>query len=104
MRPGDHLGPHSYTRRAMTDAMIGAHYPLQALIYSVALHRYLGQRLPGYSPAIHLGGVGYLFVRGMTDDPSAGDRLPGVFLWHPRPALVAAASSVLAGGDPRDSQ
>lgn len=50
MRPGDHLGPHSYTRRAMTDAMIGAHYPLQALIYSVALHRYLGQRLPGYSP------------------------------------------------------
>ncbi|WP_260289195.1 UvrD-helicase domain-containing protein [Propionibacterium freudenreichii] len=104
VRPGDHLGPHSYTRRAMTDAMIGAHYPLQALIYSVALHRYLGQRLPGYSPAIHLGGVGYLFVRGMTDDPSAGDRLPGVFLWHPRPALVAAASSVLAGGDPRDSQ
>ena len=28
----------------------GAHYPLQALLYCVALHRYLRWRLPGYAP------------------------------------------------------
>ena len=31
--------------------MIRAHYPLQALLYGVALHRFLRWRLPGYDPA-----------------------------------------------------
>ena len=31
--------------------MVAAHYPLQALLYAVALHRYLRWRLPGYDPA-----------------------------------------------------
>ena len=39
------------TAEAMAAEMIGAHYPLQALLYSVALHRYLRWRLPGYTPA-----------------------------------------------------
>ena len=42
-----------------------AHYGLQALLYTVALHRYLRWRLRGYDPARHLAGVLYLFVRGM---------------------------------------
>ena len=46
--------------------MVAAHYPLQAMLYSVALHRYLRWRLPGYDPDRHLGGVLYLFVRGMS--------------------------------------
>ena len=46
--------------------MVAAHYPLQALLYTVALHRYLRWRLPGYDPDAHLGGVLYLFVRGMS--------------------------------------
>ena len=46
--------------------MVDAHYPLQALLYCVALHRYLRWRLPGYDPDTHLGGVLYLFVRGMS--------------------------------------
>ena len=49
-----------------------AHYPLQALLYSVALHRLLRWRQPGYDPDRHLGGVLYLFVRGM-----AGPQTPG---------------------------
>ena len=36
--------------------MLRAHYVLQALLYSVALHRYLRWRQPGYDPARHLGG------------------------------------------------
>ena len=43
-----------------------AHYGLQALLYTVALHRYLRWRLPGYDPDVNLAGVLYLFLRGMT--------------------------------------
>ena len=46
------------------------HYGLQALLYTVALHRYLRWRLPGYDPDRHLAGVGYLFLRGMTGGPA----------------------------------
>ena len=45
-----HYGP-----TAMATAMIGAHYPLQAVLYAVALHRFLRWRLRGYDPATHLG-------------------------------------------------
>ncbi len=84
-----------YTRDRMAQEMLRAHYPLQALLYAVALHRYLRWRQPGYDPAIHLGGVQYLFVRGMI-----GPETPpgcGVFDWKPPAALVAALSDLLAG-------
>jgi exodeoxyribonuclease V beta subunit len=55
-----------YRSSALETAMVEAHYPLQALLYSVALHRYLRWRQPGYDPGTHLGGVLYLFLRGMT--------------------------------------
>src|SRR3954467_9700162 len=59
------------------------HYCLQALLYTVAVHRYLGWRLPGYDAERHLGGVLYLFVRGMTgpDTPLVGGAPGGVFAW-----------------------
>nr|WP_206530689.1 UvrD-helicase domain-containing protein [Rhodococcus aetherivorans] len=94
------LGPEElttahYTRDRMAEEMLRAHYPMQALLYAVALHRYLRWRLPGYDPAVHLGGVQYLFVRGMVGpDTPAGC---GVFDWAPPPALVAELSDLLAG-------
>ncbi|WP_225727533.1 MULTISPECIES: UvrD-helicase domain-containing protein [unclassified Nocardia] len=84
-----------YTRDRMAAEMLRSHYPLQALLYSVALHRYLRWRLPGYDPARHLGGCRYLFVRGMI-----GPETPhgcGVFDWHPPAALVVELSDLLAG-------
>ncbi|RLP12208.1 UvrD-helicase domain-containing protein [Propionibacterium australiense] len=94
------LGPHAYTPAAMTRAMIEAHYPLQALLYCVGLHRYLGWRLPGYDPVHHLAGVGYLFLRGMSgpEGPADAAMPPGVFTWHPRAELIEAVSGLLAGG------
>ncbi len=62
-----------YLPPLLARAMIAANYPLQALLYCVALHRYLRWRLPGYSPERHLGGVLYLFVRGMCG-PGHPDR------------------------------
>lgn len=88
-----------YTPEAMAEAMMQAHYPLQALLYSAALHRYLRLRLPGYRPERHLGGVGYLFVRGMAGagTPVVSGARCGVFSWYPPPELVVATSELLGG-------
>ncbi|MGV8847159.1 UvrD-helicase domain-containing protein [Tessaracoccus sp.] len=96
---GEDLTVGHYQAAAMARAMIQAHYPLQALLYCVALHRYLGWRLPGYDPDTHLGGAGYLFVRGMAgaDAPQVTDMPCGVFTWYPPTALVLAASDLIAG-------
>ncbi|MDU7360037.1 MAG: UvrD-helicase domain-containing protein [Propionibacteriaceae bacterium] len=88
-----------YTQDAMVKAMMAAHYPLQAICYSAALHRYLQLRLPEYEPERHLGGVGYLFVRGMAgpDTPLVGGHACGVFSWYPPTALVTSVSDLLGG-------
>ncbi|MDL9946829.1 UvrD-helicase domain-containing protein [Gordonia sp. ABSL11-1] len=95
LRPG-RLVAEDFDRAAMAAEMIAANYPLQALLYSVALHRYLRWRLPGYRPADHLGPVQYHFVRGMI-----GPQTPhgcGVFDWSVPPALVEELSELLAEG------
>ncbi|WP_342212983.1 PD-(D/E)XK nuclease family protein [Nocardia neocaledoniensis] len=85
-----------YRREHMVTEMIRSHYPLQALLYAVALHRYLRWRLPGYDPARHLGGARYLFVRGMIGPATPPGH--GVFDWYPPAELVVALSDLLAGG------
>jgi exodeoxyribonuclease V beta subunit len=86
-----------YTRDRMAEAMLHSDYPLQALLYSVVLHRFLSWRLPGYDPATHLGGVMYLFVRGMcgADTPVVDGHPAGVFSWEPPAALVVVVSELL---------
>ena len=55
------------------------HYPLQALLYSVALHRYLRWRMADYHPDRHLGPIGgYLFLRGMVGPTTPAPRRPAV--------------------------
>ena len=89
-----------YRTEAMAEAMMHAHYPLQALLYDVALHRFLRWRLAGYDPEQHLGGVLYLFLRGMCGPSvvAADGSVPGVFAWQPPAALVVALSDALARG------
>lgn len=91
---GDLTALH-YTRQAMAAEMLRAHYPLQALLYAVALHRFLRWRQPGYDPATHLGGVQYLFVRGMVGPATPAGC--GVFAWTPPSPLVTGLSDLLAG-------
>ncbi|MEY3219018.1 MAG: exodeoxyribonuclease subunit beta [Pseudomonadota bacterium] len=57
-----------YAPDKLAFAMEEHHYFLQYHIYSVALHRYLTQRLPNYHYEKHFGGVFYLFLRGMRPD------------------------------------
>lgn len=75
-------GPRHYGQAEMAALMAASHYPLQAHLYLVALHRYLGWRLNDYDPARHLGGYVYVFLRG-TPGPSAVAALPG-----PVPGMV----------------
>jgi len=88
-----------YRGDALERTMIEAHYPLQALLYSVALHRYLRWRQPGYDPKAHLGVVLYLFLRGMSGPGvlGANGSSPGVFGWRPPAELVTDVSDLLAG-------
>jgi exodeoxyribonuclease V beta subunit len=88
-----------YRPARLAEAMIDAHYPLQALLYGVALHRFLRWRVPGYQPGKHLGGVLYLFVRGMCgpDTPVYDGGVCGVFGWAPPAELTVELSALLAG-------
>ena len=88
-----------YRPGAMAAAMIDAHYPLQLLLYSVALHRFLRWRQRGYDPERHLGGGLYLFVRGMVGAATpVRDGMPcGVMAWRPPTALVVELSALLDG-------
>lgn len=95
----DRLTAWDYRPHALATAMMDAHYPLQALLYSVALHRFLRWRQPRYDPGRHLGGVAYLFLRGMcgAQTPLLGGSRCGVFGWQPAPELIEATSDLLAG-------
>jgi exodeoxyribonuclease V beta subunit len=97
--PGTPVTSADYSRADMAGAMLHSHYPLQALLYSVVLHRVLRWRLPAYDPATHLGGVLYLFLRGMCgpETPVDDGHVAGVFDWSPPPALVTELSDLLEG-------
>jgi exodeoxyribonuclease V beta subunit len=97
--PDEPLTAWHYRPAALHAAMLDAHYPLQALLYQVGLHRFLRWRLPGYDPERHLGGAAYLFVRGMAGPgtPVVDGSPCGVASWRPPAALVVAVSALLDG-------
>jgi len=87
------LGAEAYAIDNLRNAMRLRHYDLQYLIYVVSLHRYLGIRIPGYTPETHLGGVRYLFMRGMS--PDAGAR--GIFSDRPDPEFIRLLDAAFDG-------
>ncbi|WP_210651149.1 UvrD-helicase domain-containing protein [Nocardioides sp. SYSU D00065] len=100
--PTADLTAWDYRPEVLDEAMGHSDYPLQALLYTVVLHRFLRWRLPGYDPSRHLGGVLYLYLRGLCgpDTPVLDGRVPGVFEWRPPVALVAELSDLLDGVRP----
>lgn len=97
--PGVELTAWHYRPEALAAEMQRSHYVLQALLYAVALHRYLRWRLRGYEPERDLGGIHYLFLRGMLGPagPLAGGAATGAFDWHPPAGLIVELSEVLGG-------
>ena len=92
-------GPLHYDRAAMVNQMEHHHYPLQAHLYLVALHRYLRWRLPDYDPSTHLGGYAYLFLRGLPG-PTTADPVPGCLVERPPLNRVLALDALLRQGSP----
>ncbi|SBV37389.1 Exodeoxyribonuclease V, beta subunit [uncultured Stenotrophomonas sp.] len=90
-----------YAPAQLEAAMRHSEYDLQALIYTVALHRWLRFRLgDGYDYARDFGGIRYLFCRGLdaTRNPS-----PGLYAHRFAPELVQAVDELFAGGTPLKS-
>ena len=68
----------AYSQQAMQQAIDGQRYDLQYLIYTLALHRQLRSRLPGYDYEQHMGGAVYCFLRGWRNSQTQG-------IFHTRP-------------------
>ena len=67
---GNH--PHDYAS-VLLKANVESHFfNLQYTIYTVALHKYLRLRLPGYDFNRHFGGVYYFFLRGIQSTSEEG--------------------------------
>lgn len=88
----NHLGmsPADYSRPALEQAMVEHRYDLQYQLYSLALHRLLALRLPGYDFDQHFGGVFYLFLRGMPQG--------GIFHTRPSRDLVLGLDRLFSEG------
>ena len=86
--------PDDYGPAGISKAMRDHRYPLQYLLYLVALHRYLAGRLPGYDYDEHVGGAFYLFLRGI--EPATGmDR--GVYFDRPSRACIESLDACFRG-------
>ena len=91
----NYLGPsvQHYMQEQCAKAMYEHHYHLQYLIYSLALHRYLQQRIQDYDYEQHFGGVYYLFLRGM----SSGNRhSEGVYFDKPEADVIRQLNLLFA--------
>jgi exodeoxyribonuclease V beta subunit len=69
----------------LAKAVFDRRYDLQHLLYILALHRYLQQRVPRYHYDQHMGGAYYLFLRGLR--PEHGPHY-GVYFDLPPHSLI----------------
>jgi exodeoxyribonuclease V beta subunit len=76
--------PADYAPDRLTQAMRDNFYFLQYHLYTLALHRYLKLRLPGYEYENHFGGVFYVFLRGLSMDAPG----QGIFFDRPPQELI----------------
>lgn len=89
---GDTLDDYAPERLLPTIA--ADRYWLQYLVYTVVVHRLLRRRVPGYDYDRHVGGVRYLFLRGMHPERGIAT---GVHRDRPSRALVDALDRLMEG-------
>ena len=90
---GESLSDYSSDRLA--HAMSRAGYWLQAVIYQVALHRFLKIRIHDYegNEANYLGAVEYVFLRGIAPQDMSNTFKTGLISWN-IPKLVKALDAI----------
>ncbi len=92
-----HLGDQfsDYQGDKLIEHICDNFYDLQFLIYSLALHRYLGTRLSDYQADKHFGGVYYLYLRGMTNQEPFTQSMDNEQAHSPLGVFYQALPSVL---------
>jgi exodeoxyribonuclease V beta subunit len=84
-----------YDAAHLSAAMAHGEYDLQALVYTLALHRWLRFRLgTAYDYARDFGGIRYLFCRGLDPADAAA---PGIHAQAYAPELVHALDALFGG-------
>jgi exodeoxyribonuclease V beta subunit len=98
----NHLGDRveDYGPEALRTAMERNLYPLQYLIYTVALNRHLTRRVRGYDYASSFGGVIYAFIRGAS--AKKGETY-GFFRDVPPAGMIADLTGALIEEDKRSA-
>lgn len=97
-RLGDGRRLSAYAPERLDAAMDESHYRFQALLYTVAVDRYLRQRVPRYRRGEHLGETIYLFVRAVGIAPDAAP-LAGIWAHRFDDRLLDAVDRVFGGRD-----
>ncbi|TDO98925.1 exodeoxyribonuclease V subunit beta [Marinomonas balearica] len=97
----NHLGYtfDDYNNESMQNAIAEHRYDLQYQLYTLALHRFLKQRIPDYDYEKHIGGVCYLFLRGLRQGQTTG-----VFSNRLSRAHVDAIDSLFANEQQEEKQ
>ncbi len=88
---GDDLEAYHYGN--MFQSMTEHDYHLQAILYTLALHRWLKYKLPDYNYQQHIGGAYYLFIRGMSSQKPGN----GVYFFCPQQSLIENLDALFAG-------
>jgi exodeoxyribonuclease V beta subunit len=98
----NHLGDSydDYHDPAMEQAMTGHDYHLQAILYTLALHRWLKYKLPNYDYHTHIGGAYYLFIRGMSQTEPGN----GVYFVLPEKSMIEALDDLFSGKAPTEAE
>ena len=88
-----------YSRESMVNVMEHHHYPLQALIYGTAVHRYLRSRAGSGKSLPVIAGMAYFFIRGMVGEPTPieNEHRHGVFTWEAPQGLWQELSDEISG-------
>jgi len=82
----------SYDSATLQDAVLHKRYEVQYVLYTLALHRLLKVRLPGYDYAQHMGGAVYMFLRGIHAEGA------GVHVCRPQQELIELLDDFFANG------
>ncbi len=92
----NYLGDHfrDYTKDFLVAAMHDHNYGLQYWIYTLVLHGFLSNTIPGYEYEKNFGGVFYLFARGMSPEYPEN----GLFFDRPQVAVLDALQKCLGAG------
>ncbi len=88
----NHLGYSldNYSENKLEEAMTENNYHLQYIVYTIAVKRFLENRIKDFDYNKHFGGVYYLFLRGLRDSKNTG-----VYYNKPKKELIDKIENIL---------